>query len=188
MFNLLQRQELLSLAHQSIHSGLAGQQRLPWPGTPCAGLDILRATFVTLKVKDELRGCCGSLEADRSIAEDVWRNAWAAAFSDRRFTALTGREYPGCRLHISVLSELTPLPAATQAELLHELRPGVDGLLLQSGSAQATFLPVVWEQLPDRSDFLRHLKMKAGWSTDAWPQNVRAWRYTTESFGEAPEH
>lgn len=184
MLNLVQRQELLSLARQSIHSGLTGRQRLPCPATTCAGLDVLRATFVTLRIDDELRGCCGSIEAERTLAEDVWRNAWASAFSDRRFPALTAQEYPRCDLHISVLSELTPLPAMTEAELLRELHPGIDGLLLQSGSMQATFLPAVWKQLPDRNDFLRHLKLKAGWARDCWPQNARAWRYTTESFGE----
>jgi AmmeMemoRadiSam system protein A len=179
-----QRRRLLALARDSIERGLAGRD-LPDCPDEAAGADLalVRASFATLTLAGELRGCCGSLQATRPLAADVWRNAWAAAFADPRFAPLARHEYPGIDLHISVLSPLEPLEAASEQQLLAALRPGTDGLVLELDAARATFLPAVWEQLPDAGDFVRHLKHKAGWAPRFWSPRIRAFRYTTESFG-----
>lgn len=140
------------------------------------------ASFVTLRIEEELRGCCGSIEATRPLHMDVWNNAWASAFTDPRFPALTPAEWPETGLEISVLSQPVRCDVRDQLELLEVLRPGVDGVILQAGARRSTFLPAVWEQLPEPSQFIRHLKLKAGWPVDFWPADLQVWLYTTESF------
>ena len=182
-----ERRELLGLARASIDSALsqpAGQLAPFTPALLSPGLSVRRSSFVTLRHGTELRGCCGTLDAPRPLAEDVWRNAWAAAFSDYRFSPLTAAEWPQLSLHLSLLTVPEPLTVRTEEELLALLQPSVDGLILESDSSRATFLPAVWEQLPDPALFVRQLKMKAGWPVGYWSDRVRAWRYTTESFGE----
>jgi AmmeMemoRadiSam system protein A len=186
-FNPQQRSELLSLARESIVSGLREHRRTPCPQNYSPGLEVHRACFVTLRIAGELRGCTGALEARQAIAEDVWHNAWSSAFGDPRFPPLTFAEYERCSLHISVLSELERVPVTSDAELLATLRPGIDGILFRASAGQATFLPAVWKQLPAPTDFVRHLKFKAGWSATLWPQDLQVYRYTTESFGESGE-
>jgi AMMECR1 domain-containing protein len=93
-------------------------------------------------------------------------------------------EWPQVSLHLSLLTVPEPLEVTTEEQLLAVLRPSVDGLILESDIGRATFLPAVWEQLPDPVLFVRHLKMKAGWPATYWSSRVRAYRYTTESFGE----
>jgi AmmeMemoRadiSam system protein A len=184
-----ERRELLALARASIDAALkhgrpAGQ---PAPFTPALlsqGLTVRRSSFVTLRFGHELRGCCGTLDAPRPLAEDVWRNAWAAAFSDPRFPPLAAAEWPQVSMHLSLLTAPERLDVTTEAQLLAVLRPSLDGLILESETGRATFLPAVWEQLPDPVQFVRQLKMKAGWRADWWSDRIRAWRYTTESFGE----
>ncbi len=184
-FDASQRAVLFDLARRSISAGLTEGRRVPYvPESLPPALTARRASFVTLRIGGMLRGCCGSIEVRHTLAEDVWRNAWASAFSDPRFTALTAGEFAQCDIHIAVLSELEPLNVADESELLRILRPGIDGLLLSAQGERATFLPSVWEQLPSPEQFLRHLKLKAGWSVDAWPAELRAWRYTTEELGE----
>lgn len=180
-----QRRELLALARQSIQEGVMQAARVPCPDVPSDLIPPLRrSTFVTLHVDGELRGCCGTLDAQRPLAEDVWSNAWASAFADPRFPPLTAAEFERIDLHISVLNEPEPVRVADEAELLRTVRPGVDGLVLEMGPAHSTFLPSVWEQLPDPAQFVRQLKLKAGWSADFWSPQIRVSRYTTESFGE----
>ncbi|MFL6548361.1 MAG: AmmeMemoRadiSam system protein A [Povalibacter sp.] len=186
-FNSAQRLELLQLARGSIVSGLRERRRTPAPQHYSAGLEIRRASFVTLRIGPALRGCCGAIEAREPIAEDVWRNAWASAFNDPRFPPLTFDEYARCTVSISVLSELEPVPVANENELLQQLRPGLDGLLLRAHTGQATFLPAVWKQLRDPVEFVHQLKMKAGWPADYWSADMQVYRYTTESFGESGE-
>ena len=187
--DIAQRRELLALARQSIETGLRERCWTSLPTPPTGGvLSEPGATFVTLRKAGELRGCCGSLEARQSLASDVWRNAWASAFSDPRFPPLVGPEYPDIDVHISALSPLEPLPPMSEAELLRALRPGVDCLVLRRAPSQATFLPSVWEQVPDASDFLRHLKRKAGWSPQFWADDIQVLRYTVEDFGEHDSH
>ncbi len=180
-----QQHALLTLARQSILAGLRERSRAPCPPVTADGvLDMSRASFVTLRTRGNLRGCCGTLEPQGTLAEGVWRNAWSSAFADPRFGPLGEAEYPDLDVHISVLSPLEPLPSMAEQELQQQLRPGIDGLLLRRGDTQATFLPAVWEQLPHAADFVRQLKFKAGWSADFWASDIGIWRYTTESFGE----
>jgi uncharacterized protein len=184
-----ERRELLALARASIDSALspgqANNNLVPFTAAllPPA-LTVRRSSFVTLRRNEELRGCCGTLDAPRPLAEDVWRNAWAAAFSDYRFPPLTASEWPQVSLHLSLLTVPEPLAVTTEEQLLAILRPSIDGLILESDTGRATFLPAVWEQLPDPAQFVRHLKAKAGWPATYWSNRVRALRYTTESFGE----
>ncbi len=140
------------------------------------------ASFVTLNEHGRLRGCIGSLEAIRPLVEDVAHNAYAAAFSDPRFPPLQARELCDLDLHISLLWPATPMQFDSEEDLIRQLRPGVDGLILEDGDHRATFLPSVWESLPDAHDFLQHLKLKAGLPADDWPDTIRVSRYVTESF------
>jgi uncharacterized protein len=180
-----QRRELLALARQSIQIGIAQGCRGPCPDMLADVVPpVLRSTFVTLRMDEELRGCCGSIEAHRSLVEDVWSNAWTSAFADPRFSGLKAQEYPRLTVHISVLSEFERLPVIDEAQLLRSLRPDVDGLLLELGAVRCTFLPAVWEQIADPEQFLCQLKLKAGWRADFWSPQIRVSRYTTESFGE----
>jgi uncharacterized protein len=178
-----QRQTLLELGHESIERGLA-ERRLPAWSEAKSGpdLQIERATFTTITLHGTLRGCCGTLHAMRTVAADVWHNAFASAFSDPRFPPLARSQYPSIDLKISVLSPLEPVPVESERELLETLRPNTDGLVLELDATRATFLPAVWEQLPEPHQFVRHLKHKAGWPSGFWSPRIRAYRYTTESF------
>lgn len=178
------RSELLRLARGSIEAGLSTGRLAPAAAIASPALGARRSTFVTLRVRDDLRGCCGSIEPRFALAEDVWRNAWASAFADPRFPALVHEEYAGIHLHISVLTPLERMTVVNEIDLLASLRPGIDGLVLELGAARATFLPAVWKSLPDPVDFVRRLKAKAGWPPTFWSSQIQAWRYQAESFGE----
>lgn len=179
-----QQNQLLALARQSIAHGLQTGRPLAvnlddYP----AELRQVRATFVTLERYGQLRGCIGMLEALRPLAEDVAENAFAAAFRDRRFPPLAADELTGLDLHISVLSPAEAIGFASEADLISQLRPGIDGVILQEGGRRGTFLPSVWGDLPDPAEFLKHLKQKAGLPTSYWSDTLQAYRYTTEMFG-----
>ncbi len=182
--NDAQKNQLLELAHASIQHGLdTGNPLLiedlhHYP----AELTVKRASFVTLERKGQLRGCIGMLEAIRPLVEDVVENAFAAAFRDPRFPALTAVELLDLQLHISVLSPATAIHFDSEQDLLAQLKPGVDGLILQEGYRRGTFLPSVWEQLPDAAQFLRHLKQKAGLPANYWSDSLKVFRYSTEMF------
>lgn len=179
-----QRFELLSLARASIEAALPLGELVPYDCQPLnPELGRSGSSFVTLRIGDNLRGCCGTIEATRPLHLDVWTNAWASAFADPRFPALTPQEWANAGVQISVLSEPQPFEIRSEAELWQILRPGVDGVILQAGARRSTFLPAVWEQLPDPREFIRHLKLKAGWPADFWPPDMQVWLYTTESFG-----
>lgn len=142
-------------------------------------------TFVTLTMGKELRGCIGSLEARESLVEGVRHNAVNAAFRDPRFPALTRKELDGVHVEVSVLSEPKPLAYTDARDLLNKLRPGVDGLIIRQGFAAATFLPQVWEQLPDKESFLERLCMKAGLPSDAWRRgSLEVQTYQVQYFEE----
>ncbi|MGD8569367.1 MAG: AmmeMemoRadiSam system protein A [Gammaproteobacteria bacterium] len=145
-------------------------------------LQQMRATFVTLHMGNDLRGCIGTLEARQPLVLDVAHNARAAAFEDPRFPPLTTQEFAGIFVHISVLSVPEPISFESQQDLLRQLRPGTDGLILTAGYRKGTFLPSVWESLPTAEQFLAHLKQKAGLPADYWSDAIRIERYTTESF------
>lgn len=148
-------------------------------------LDQPGAVFVTLTENGRLRGCIGSLLAHRLLAEDLDHNARAAAFNDPRFPRLSRAELDRVRVEVSILSAATPLNFTDEADALTRLRPGVDGVILEQGRHRATFLPQVWEQLPDPHQFMAHLKQKAGLPTDFWATDLKLSRYGVEKFKEA---
>jgi AmmeMemoRadiSam system protein B/AmmeMemoRadiSam system protein A len=142
------------------------------------------ASFVTLHRRRELRGCIGSLTARRPLGVDVRENAVAAAFSDPRFRPLTRSEYAEVDVEVSVLSASTPLAVGSEAELLSRLRAGVDGLTLEFGDCRGTFLPQVWQSLPDAREFVAELKRKAGLPRDFWSPQLQVSRYTVDKYTE----
>ncbi|WP_345972918.1 AmmeMemoRadiSam system protein A [Sulfurimonas diazotrophicus] len=150
-------------------------------------LDEPRATFVTLKIGGKtLRGCIGSIIPHTSLYEDVIANAKSAAFSDPRFASLTDREYRRCSVEVSLLSVPENLPYDDAADLRRKIRPNVDGVILQLGGRSATFLPQVWEELPDFDAFFAHLGLKAGLGTDVLNHHPEIFTYQAEHFEDAP--
>lgn len=177
------RNLLLQQAAESIEHGLKNKnrcapeidhQQFPEP------LQLQRACFVTLEIHGELRGCIGSLEAHRPLITDINHNAYAAAFSDPRFPALQEKEFPLIDIHISILSPSALISFESEDDLAIQICPGIDGLILEAEGRRGTFLPSVWESLPDTKSFLRHLKMKAGLPENYWSSQIKVWRYTTE--------
>jgi len=188
MFDEALQQQLLDIAEASIRHGLDyGRALEPSLKDYPAVLGAEGACFVTLHSHGELRGCIGSLVAHRPLAEDVAHNAYAAAFTDPRFPPLRDMELDGLELHISILTPSEPMQFDSEEDLLQQMRPGIDGLIMEDGFRRGTFLPSVWEQLPNRELFLRHLKQKAGLPPDYWSDTLKVSRYTTESFGREVE-
>jgi AmmeMemoRadiSam system protein B/AmmeMemoRadiSam system protein A len=142
------------------------------------------ATFVTLKQNGQLRGCIGSLSVHRSLIEDVRANARAAAFQDPRFKPLRFEELSSVRIEVSLLSALQPMTLRDEGDALAQLRPGIDGIVLEYGGNRGTFLPQVWEKLADRRSFLAELKRKAGLAPDFWDDGLRLSRYTVTKWVE----
>jgi uncharacterized protein len=142
------------------------------------------ACFVTLTRHGELRGCIGSLEAHRTLLADVKANAVAAAFHDARFSPLSAQELEHTEIEVSLLSPMQVMAFASEADALAQLRPGTDGLVFEFGTRRSTFLPQVWEQLPDPRDFMAQLKQKAGLSASFWSSEVRLQRYTVSKWKE----
>ncbi|AHE98116.1 hypothetical protein THITH_07400 [Thioalkalivibrio paradoxus ARh 1] len=140
------------------------------------------ATFVTLRRAGRLRGCIGTLEATRPLIEDVAYNAFAAARHDPRFPPLTTNEIAGLELSIAALGQQEPLAPTSRTALLETLRAGVDGLVVRSGLRRATFLPAVWEQLPEPGDFVDALWEKAGLPSATWPDDLRLSRYRVHTL------
>jgi len=176
--------QLLAIARASIAHGLTHGRSLPvdLAALPPA-LRANGAAFVTLRKPDgALRGCIGSLEARRALALDVAENAVRAALHDPRFSPIRGDELADLGLHLSILSAPEPMQVHSEADLLGQLRPGIDGLILEDGPHRATFLPDVWSELPSPREFVRHLKRKAGMRPDHWSPSLRAQRYTTRGI------
>ncbi len=177
------RQSLLMLARESLYAGV----RLGVPGSfpqreyP-PPLREWRSSFVTLSRVGHLRGCCGRLEADRPLHEDVWENAYASGFRDPRFEPLLPHECADLHIEISVLSPLEKLEVHGTEELLASLVPQQHGLLLARGEERVTFIPHVWEGVADARSFLRHLREKAGWPAEGWESDLEVWRFEAESF------
>jgi len=147
-------------------------------------LDEPGAAFVTLTQHGALRGCVGSIEAVRALRADVSANAYAAAFRDTRFAPLTAREYLYTDIELSLLSSLEAIEFAGEQQAFDELRPRVDGVVFEYGTRRATFLPQVWEQLPEPRQFLAHLKQKAGLPAGFWDDEIKLWRYTVTKWRE----
>lgn len=172
---------LLPIARATISTALGA------PQFAAEEADWLRepgACFVTLTRQRQLRGCIGTLEVRRSLLEDVKSNALAAALHDRRFSPLTLAELAYTSLEVSVLSPMQTMNFDTEAHALAQLRPGVDGVVFQFGHRRSTFLPQVWEQLPDVYQFMSHLKQKAGLPPDFWHAGVQLQRYSVRKWQE----
>jgi AmmeMemoRadiSam system protein A len=177
--------QMIGLARSSIRYGLAAGEALPVsaPDFP-AGLRQVMASFVTLRIEAELRGCIGTVLASRPLAEDVSHNAFMAAFRDPRFDPLAAAELGALRVEISVLGPPAPLAFESEDALIAMLVPGRDGLILEKGEQRGLFLPQVWETLPDPADFLRHLKEKAGLPDAPLAAGSRAQRFFVAKFAE----
>jgi AmmeMemoRadiSam system protein A len=173
---------LLPLARAAISSALGVAQAVaedaPW-------LQTRAACFVTLTRHGQLRGCIGTLEAHRSLRDDVKANAVAAALRDPRFLPLTWPELAHTRLEIALLSPLQSLPFDNEAHALAQLQPGVDGVVFEFSHHRSTFLPQVWAQLPTPQQFMAQLKHKAGLPPDFWAEGVRLQRYSVRKLTES---
>jgi AmmeMemoRadiSam system protein A len=170
---------LVAIAREAIARGERPQPRPSWPD---AWLADRGASFVTLRLEGELRGCVGSIEAHRPLGDDIAHNAFAAAYRDRRFAPVDAAELGRLAVEVSVLSARVAMPVASEADALAALRPGIDGIYLQFDSLSATFLPQVWDNLPDPLDFLCELRRKAGLPTRFWHEAMKLSRYTVEKF------
>lgn len=173
---------LLALARGAIAEALGDGPAVTGSGT---WLGEPGATFVTLTRGGELRGCIGTLIAERPLREDVTGNARAAAFRDPRFAPVTHEEMTELNVEVSLLSPIEPVDNESESGLLALLRPGVDGVLLEYGRQRGTFLPQVWEQLPEPKTFLAHLKRKAGLPADFWAREIKVSRYTVTKWRES---
>jgi uncharacterized protein len=182
------RRRLLDVAEESIWHGLNHERPMPVdPEQEPEALRARRATFVTLGHDGTLRGCIGTVEPIRPLVEDVAYNAYAAGFRDPRFPPLSEAELAGLDLQISLLTPPEPITFRSEAELIKQLRPGVDGVILHDTGHRGTFLPAVWESVPEPREFLRRLRIKAGLPPDRWSDTLQVERYTTESFGRRLE-
>ena len=173
---------LLGIARQAIAASLAGKKDIDVPALPWLGQ--AGATFITLKKDGGLRGCIGSLQAARPLGMDVIENALGAAFRDPRFKPLTAQEWPQCEVEVSLLSPPKPLRFADEDDLIAQIKPGEDGLILECEGRRATFLPQVWEDIPDVRQFLAQLAMKAGLPQGTRPGRCKVWRYRVAKWKE----
>ena len=177
------KQTLLAIARSSIEYGLKHSKPLSVnTGEYSETLQQPAATFVTLQRHHQLRGCIGTLTAHQPLVTDVAEHAFAAAFQDRRFAPLEATELDDLDIHISILTPATPMSFKSEEDLITQLQPGIDGLILEEGFHKGTFLPSVWESLPDARSFLQHLKLKAGLPQNHWSNQIRISRYTTLSI------
>jgi AmmeMemoRadiSam system protein A len=187
-----QGQWLVKLARQTLAEQFA--QKIPPKDIEALNTALADAcyqvtcgTFVTLTLNQQLRGCIGSLTSDEPIQTGVRRNAINAAFHDPRFTPLSAADFETVRIEVSILSKPQRLNYRDSDELVEKLRPGVDGVIVRKDHASATFLPQVWEQLPETSDFLSHLCSKAGLAANAWRQTrLEISTYQVQHFSDPP--
>jgi AmmeMemoRadiSam system protein A len=172
---------LLPIARAAISRALniprAADETAPWLAEP-------GACFVTLTQQGQLRGCIGTLQAHRSLLDDVKSNAVSAALRDSRFMPLSAAELDITYIEISLLSPPQAMSFRDEADALAQLRPHVDGVIFEYRNYRSTFLPQVWEQLPQPQQFMAHLKQKAGLPADFWSHEVKLSRYTVEKWKE----
>jgi len=182
MFDTNDGETLLHLARAAIAKELGflshEQPRMDWLEEP-------GATFVTLTLQSQLRGCIGSLEAYRPLIEDIQHNAVASAFRDPRFPPLTKEEFAEVAIEVSLLSKPEPIRFSSEEDALAQLTPGRDGVIIEYGTQRATFLPQVWAQLADPHEFIAHLKQKAGLAASFWSDGIRLLRYTVRKWRES---
>jgi AmmeMemoRadiSam system protein A len=180
------RKILLDLARRSVEAASIGK-RLPEIDfrSYSQTLQETGASFVTLTNRGSLRGCIGTLEAYQPLVRDVIERAAAAAVEDFRFNPVRPEEVSSIVIEISVLSKPEVLKYSGPDELLDRLKPGIDGVILKDGRMRATFLPQVWEQLPEKAEFLSHLCTKMGASEGLWKiKNLEVFTYQVLEFHE----
>ena len=189
-FSQAQRKHMLALARQAIADGLIETSSLNIDSEK-AYLQSQQACFVSLKIPDsspnqllQLRGCIGNLQVNGSLYQRLCRNAYLAAFKDSRFPPLSAAEFAQVIIEISILSTPESIEVTSQQQLLTQLKPGIDGLILRYQDKQATFLPSVWQQLPDPQQFVEQLKQKAQLAPDFWSNEMQCSVYHSITFSE----
>ena len=177
---------LVETARKTIQKALFNPKDKSEPDPPSSPkFQERRGTFVTLTLNGALRGCIGHIIPQESLIEGVRVNAMNAAFRDPRFRPLSQSEFEKIRVEVSILTAPKPLAYTDANDLLAKLKPGTDGLIIRKGYHQATFLPQVWEQLPNKKDFLTHLCLKAGLAGDAWAYDqLEVHTYQVQAFEE----
>lgn len=184
--SLSQKQFLLRVARQALETAVNGGELTPIDHSSVDEV-LLRngASFVTLTRNGVLRGCIGTLEAHQPLVDDVRDHAVAAALQDYRFPPVNPDELKEIQIEISCLTQPEELSYLNTENLLKTLRPGIDGVILQEGTRRATFLPQVWEKIPDPGEFLSNLCYKMGVSPDLWlRKKLRVWTYQVDEFHE----
>ncbi len=177
------QQTLMRLAYEVVEHGLQYGDVLSVSAKSYSDrLQLPQASFVTIRYQENLVGCIGSLQAVRPLVLDIAHNAFAAAFQDPRTEGVSRTILSGIDFHLSLLSPSIPMTFEDEADLLSQLKPDVDGLILEEGMARSTFLPAVWEQLPNPETFLSQLKLKAGLSENHWSNTINFKRYTVQSI------
>lgn len=183
-----EKAQLLSIARTSIEHGLAVSRPLKVDHTRLpSALTESYGNFITLTQRGTLRGCIGTIQEAGPLAVSVARNAFAAAFHDHRFDPLFAEEIDRIRIEISILSRPEPFAVSNREELLDRLQPGEDGLILNFEDRYATFLPKVWEKIPDKESFVRQLMLKASLPGNFWSESIRFQKYKTINFAEQSE-
>lgn len=184
-----EQQTLLRMAREAMECGVRGRNLRPLDGNALSGhLREEGASFVTLTIRGELRGCIGTLEAHQPLADDVREHAIAAALEDPRFPPVREEELSRVQIEVSRLTRPVLLEYSDTADLLSKLRPHVDGVILWDGMRRATFLPQVWEKIPEPADFLNSLCYKMGIREDAWrTRHPEVFIYQVEEFHEPAE-
>ena len=178
--------DLLKVARETIKSRLlkSKEPQIDWKNIPDIYKQKLGA-FVTITIEDNLRGCIGHIIPRKTLIEGIMENAVNAAFRDPRFIPLTKEEFGNIEIEISVLTPPEKISYADAEDLLKKLRPRVDGVIIKKEFNESTFLPQVWEQLPDKKEFLAHLCLKAGLSPDEWQKGkLQVSTYQVQAFKE----
>jgi len=181
-----EQQVLLHMAREAMEHGVRGED-LPKlkKETLSPHLQEQGASFVTLTIRGQLRGCIGTLEAHQSLAEDVREHAVAAALEDPRFPPVGENELSRIQIEVSRLTRPIPLAYGTAEDLVSKLRPHVDGVILKDGYRRATFLPQVWEKIPDVAEFLNNLCYKMGVNENIWrSKHLDVLTYQVDEFHE----
>ncbi len=183
---LEEKQTLLRLARQALDTAVKGEQLPPLDNQSLtAPLRSEGASFVTLTVNGSLRGCIGAVEPYQPLAEDVREHAIAAALQDYRFPPVKPAELAGIEIEVSRLTFPIPLEYTDSADLLSKLHPGLDGVIIRDSFRRATFLPQVWEKIPDPAEFLTNLCYKMGAAPDTWKKKkLEVLIYHVEDFHE----
>ncbi len=177
---------LLSVARKTIEQKISNlEAQVEFDSFDSNKFSEKRGTFVTLTIDDGLRGCIGNIIPQESLLDGVKANAINAAFRDPRFRPLSGKEWEKVKIEISILTDPKPLDYSNRKDLLEKMRQGTDGVILKKGYNQSTFLPQVWEQLPDKKEFLTHLCLKAGLDGNEWEkEKLEVLTYQVQAFEE----